>query len=130
MGFVVAQRQRVGDAHAGKGQALLLSQVRYELCEAVVQRVRCTLQHARIQQGGYILGLHWAIGYAAIGGFNFHQRFQPKHAARTVAHQHHLHATGSGFGLQTGGHFISTHRQRCAVAGHKHFHGAHAVASS
>jgi hypothetical protein len=63
---VVLQRQRVGHADAGEGQAFLVLQVGDFLGQAQAQRVLAARQPAGLEQGGHVLGLHRTVGDAAL----------------------------------------------------------------
>ncbi len=62
VGDVILQRQRVGDADAGEGQALLALEIFDFLGQAVAQRMCLALVETGIEQAGNIACLDRAIG--------------------------------------------------------------------
>ena len=84
---VVVERQRIGDADAREGQALLLLQVGDLFGRAEAQRMRAAVEEAGVEQAGDVLRRHRAVGDAARRRLHFDQRLEPEHAARAVAHQ-------------------------------------------
>ena len=114
--LVVGDGQRVGEAHAGKGQPLLSGKVRDLLGEPQAQRVRPALQRAGIEQAGHIVHRHRAIGHAAGRRGHLKQRLQPEQPPRTIAHQRQGQPARRGLVGQTAGHTVGPHRQRSRVA--------------
>lgn len=122
MGRIVGQVQRVDDAHARKGQALLARQVGNGLGQSMAQRMAAALQHSGIDQARHRIGRDRAVGHAAFGRLDFHQCLQPQQAARAVAHDLHLKAARRALALQGAGHGVSAHGQRGGIAGHVDAH--------
>ncbi|MNN44994.1 hypothetical protein D3C81_1593070 [compost metagenome] len=119
MRAVVIQRQRVGDADAGKGQALLLLQERDLVGQAVRQRMRAALQQASVEQRRHVCRADRSVGHAPRFGLHLDQRLQPEHAARAVADDAHRLAAAGGFAFDRAGHFIGAQRQRGRIARHE-----------
>jgi hypothetical protein len=90
--LIVGQRQRVGHAHAGEGEPLLLAQVGNVFGQAQLQRVRAAGEERRVKQAVHVAGVHRPVGDAARGGGDFDHGLEPEQAARTVAHQFNLDA--------------------------------------
>ena len=78
---VVLQRQRIGDAAAGEGEACLALEEGDFRGEAMGEPVRAAGQEPGIEQGRHIRGLHRTIGHTALFGAHLDQHFQPQHAA-------------------------------------------------
>ena len=54
-------------------------------------------EEAGVEEGGNVVGLDRAEGDAARGQLDFHERLEPEHAARAVAHQADVEAARRGF---------------------------------
>ena len=155
---VVGQAQGLGDTSPGKGQALLLGQVRDVFGQAQRQWMhqwmhqwlrqwlhqsmrrcigcfkgqghRAARQAASIHQTFHIVLGHWAIRHAPLCGLDLDQGFQPKQPPRAVANHLHGQAPLLRQLRDASGHCVGPHGQGRAVAGYKNLHGAHADASS
>ncbi|MCY1237955.1 hypothetical protein D9M72_506710 [compost metagenome] len=119
MRAVVIQRQRVGDADAGKGQALLLLQERDLFGQAVRQRMRAALQQASVEQRRHVCRADRSVGHAPRFGLHLDQRLQPEHAARAVADNAHVLVARGGFARNGARHIVGAQRQRGGVARHE-----------
>ncbi|OIQ79167.1 hypothetical protein GALL_391050 [mine drainage metagenome] len=83
---VILQGNRIGDADAGEGQAFLIFQVGNVLRQSEPQPMLAAAQESAVEQAGYVLRVHRAIGNPALGGGDFDQRFQPEQPVRAVAY--------------------------------------------
>jgi hypothetical protein len=117
MGRIVGQAQRVGDAHARKGQALLARQVGDGLGQPMAQRVAAALQHSGVQQPRHGMGRDGTVGHTASRRLDLHQGLQPQQAARAIAHDLNVQAARGALALQGAGHGIGPHGQSSGIAG-------------
>ena len=84
---IVVQRQRIDDADAREGQALLARHPRHLLGQAERQRMRARRRGTRRRTAIRTSpGRDRAIGDTAVGRLHLDQRLQPQHAARAGAH--------------------------------------------
>ena len=85
MRFVVLERQRIGDAAAGKCEPLLLGEIGDRFDQAQIELVRRA--EAPVENGFHVCGRNRAVADAAGRRLDLEQRFEPQQAARAVAHQ-------------------------------------------
>ena len=71
---------------------------------------------------GHGLGGHRPVGDAALGGFDLHQRLQPEHAARAVAHDGYVQAPSGYLFAYRAGDRVRSHRERRHVARDENLH--------
>ena len=105
---VVFNRQRVSDANARKGEALLALQEWNLFRQAERQRVRTAGGEASVKQRRHIILAHRAIAHATLRQSYFNQWLQPEHTARAVANQFNLDTATLRFSQNRLRSFIST----------------------
>ena len=120
VGFVIGRRQGIGDAGAGERQALLAREVGNRFDQAERQWV--ILREAGVEHGRNIAFIDPTEANASCGCLDFHQRFEPQHAARAVADDGDMDAALRRFGGNGVGHIVGAQRQRGGVARNKDFH--------
>ena len=118
MRYIVGKAGRIDDTAAGKGQPLLRGEERLLARLADAQRMRRPIEKARRHQPIDIGNVHRAIADTAVAGSDFHQRFQPVHAARAIAHDGDIKPQPIGMAAQRRRHLIGTARHGNGIARH------------
>jgi hypothetical protein len=116
LGGVILERQRISDAAALEGQALLVLEIGVLFRLADAQGMLGALQEARREQACDIAFANRAVGDAALRRRHFHHRLQPQHAARAIADDLDRGLRLVGFRLDRQRHFIGAERDRRRVA--------------
>ena len=123
MRHVLVEVQRIDDADSREGQALLARDVGQFVDRAQPQRMRCSLEHARLARAPAAAdGLDRTIADALACDFDFDQWLEPDHAARTDAHDLDGLACRLGGLLQRQRGLVGTQCQRRGVARYKYTH--------
>ena len=117
MGAIIIERERIGDAAARKGQAVLALEIGNFLGQPEAQRMWLAVEEPGIEQAGHVLGRDRAIGDAAGRRFHLDQRLQPEQAARAVAHDRRIDLSRRELARDGAVDLLGPDRKRRGVAG-------------
>ena len=110
MGLIFGNRQRIDDAAADEGHAILALHPGMLFDEPDRQRMRPAGQEARVEQRGDVLHLRGPITDTARGSLHLDQGFEPEHSTRAVSHDLDLLAARGGLLGDGGGEAVGAHR--------------------
>ena len=125
---VVIGGKRISDADARERQTLLLREPRMLVDHADVFCVLAALVKTGIEEGGDIVFIHVRIANTPVRRRDFHERFEPQHAARAIANDLHGDAATCRFRNDLLGDAIGAQRERRRIA--RYVDARHADAST